>query len=162
MPFDFEAYDEKCNGLTQEQLQREWNHYTRLITGAATSTTISSIAIVPTLGVSIIGVALAAPSIHNARKKREILDRHLQRLGTRHETRTRDVLGSMAFTSAINVLTLGFSTMGASQISEIGAEYAISAIIENEVATKAVTHAAFDGAGMLVEKAHTDHKKGGP
>ncbi|KAI1490311.1 hypothetical protein F5X96DRAFT_637069 [Biscogniauxia mediterranea] len=38
MPFDFKKYDEKCAGLTAEQLQLEWNRYTRLITSASTST----------------------------------------------------------------------------------------------------------------------------
>jgi hypothetical protein len=28
MPFDFKKYDEKCQGLTVEELQREWQHYT--------------------------------------------------------------------------------------------------------------------------------------
>lgn len=61
MPFDFEAYDKKCAGLTAEELQKEWNHYTRLISGGATSTAISGLAIPFTAGISTIGVALAAP-----------------------------------------------------------------------------------------------------
>ncbi|KPM36964.1 hypothetical protein AK830_g9586 [Neonectria ditissima] len=50
MPFDFKAYDQKCNALTAEELQREWEHYTRLISGAATSTAISGIAVPFTRG----------------------------------------------------------------------------------------------------------------
>src|SRR5690554_593637 len=64
MPFDFEAYDAKCRGLTPEELQREWQHYTRLISGASTSTAVSGLAIPLTLGVSVIGVGMAAPAIH--------------------------------------------------------------------------------------------------
>src|SRR6187551_3351394 len=96
MPFDFKKYDEKCRGLTPEELQREWQHYTRLISGAATSTTVSGLAIPLTAGVSMIGVGMAAPAIHNARKKREIIERHLQRHGTTQQTRKRDVVSSMA------------------------------------------------------------------
>lgn len=159
MPFDFKAYDEKCNGLTLEELQREWEHYTRLISGAATSTTVSGLAIPFTLGVSTIGVAMAAPAIHNARKKREIIEKHLNKLNATHNTRKRDVLGSMAFSGTIGVVTLGVGTLGADAVAQAGAEHGISAIAANETAIKVVTHAALDGAGMAVEHKHTSHLK---
>ncbi|KAM0227390.1 hypothetical protein ACHAPO_011576 [Fusarium lateritium] len=159
MPFDFKAYDQKCQGLTLEELQREWEHYTRLISGAATSTAISGCAIPLTLGVSTIGVAMAAPAIHNARKKREIIERHLNRLNATHQTRKRDVLGSMAVSGTIGVVTLGVGTMGADAVATAGAEHGIQAIVANETAIKIVSHAALDGAGMAVEHAHTDHLK---
>ncbi|KAH7116551.1 hypothetical protein B0J13DRAFT_599993 [Dactylonectria estremocensis] len=159
MPFDFKKYDEKCNGLTPEELQREWQHYTRLISGAATSTAVSGIAVPFTLGVSTIGVAMAAPAIHNARKKREIIEKHLNKHAATHVTRKRDVLGSMAFSGTIGVVTLGVGTMGAEAVASTGAEHGISAIVNNETAIKVVTHAALDGAGMAVEHAHTSHLK---
>ncbi|KAF5026800.1 hypothetical protein F66182_1084 [Fusarium sp. NRRL 66182] len=159
MPFDFKAYDQKCQGLTLEELQREWEHYTRLISGAATSTAVSGVAIPLTLGVSTIGVAMAAPAIHNARKKREIIERHLNRLHATHHTRKRDVLGSMAVSGTIGVCTLGIGTMGAEAVATAGAEHGIQSIVANETAIKIVTHAALDGAGMAVEHAHTDHLK---
>ncbi|KAK6207967.1 hypothetical protein QIS74_13048 [Colletotrichum tabaci] len=159
MPFDFKAYDAKCLGLTPEELQREWEHYTRLISGASTSTAVSGLAIPFTLGVSTIGVAMAAPAIHNARKKRDIIERHLQRHGATHVTRKRDVLGSMAVSGTIGVVTLGVGTAGADAIATAGAEHGISAIVENDTAIKVVTHAALDGVGMGVEHAHTSHLK---
>ncbi|KZL77194.1 hypothetical protein CT0861_06847 [Colletotrichum tofieldiae] len=159
MPFDFKAYDAKCNGLTPEELQREWEHYTRLISGASTSTAISGIAVPFTLGVSTIGIAMAAPAIHNARKKREIIERHLQKYGMTHLTRKRDVLGSMAVSGTIGVVTLGVGTAGADAIATAGAEHGISAIVENDTAIKVVTHAALDGVGLGVEHAHTNHLK---
>ncbi|CAJ0545110.1 Ff.00g085830.m01.CDS01 [Fusarium sp. VM40] len=159
MPFDFKAYDQKCQGLTLEELQREWEHYTRLISGAATSTTVSGLAIPLTLGVSTIGVAMAAPAIHNARKKREIIERHLNRLNATHHTRKRDVLGSMAVSGTIGVVTLGVGSMGADAVATAGAEHGIQTIIANETAIKLVSHAALDGAGMAVEHAHTGHLK---
>ncbi|SPJ72160.1 uncharacterized protein FTOL_01888 [Fusarium torulosum] len=159
MPFDFKAYNQKCQGLTLEELQREWEHYTRLISGAATSTAVSGVAIPLTLGVSTIGVAMAAPAIHNARKKREIIERHLNRLNATHHTRKRDVLGSMAVSGTIGVVTLGVGTMGAEAVATAGAEHGIQAIVANETAIKIVSHAALDGAGMAVEHAHTSHLK---
>ncbi|KAM0233807.1 hypothetical protein ACHAP5_010285 [Fusarium lateritium] len=159
MPFDFKAYDKKCHGLTLEELQREWEHYTRLISGAATSTAVSGVAIPLTLGVSTIGVAMAAPAIHNARKKREIIERHLNRLNATHHTRKRDVLGSMAVSGTIGVVTMGVGSMGADAVATAGAEHGIQAIVANETAIKIVSHAAFDGAGMAVEHAHTNHLK---
>ncbi|KAF4449286.1 hypothetical protein F53441_7404 [Fusarium austroafricanum] len=159
MPFDFKAYDQKCQGLTLEELQREWEHYTRLISGAATSTAVSGCAIPLTLGVSTIGVAMAAPAIHNARKKREIIEKHLNRLNATHHTRKRDVLGSMAVSGTIGVVTLGVGSMGADAIATAGAEHGIQSIVANETAIKIVSHAALDGAGMMVEHKHTDHLK---
>ncbi|KAI1504800.1 hypothetical protein F5X99DRAFT_432562 [Biscogniauxia marginata] len=107
MPFDFKKYDEKCNGLTPEQLQREWDHYTRLIASASTSTAISGAAIpATTLGVSAVGIAVAAPAIHNARKKRAIIERHLRAHDTTHVTRGRDVLRSVAVSGAVGLATL--------------------------------------------------------
>ncbi|RSL49642.1 hypothetical protein CEP54_012339 [Fusarium duplospermum] len=159
MPFDFKAYDEKCRGLTLEELQREWEHYTRLISGAATSTAVSGMAIPLTLGVSTIGVAMAAPAIHNARKKREIIERHLNRHQATHHTRKRDVLGSMAVSGTIGVVTLGVGSMGADAVATAGAEHGIQSIVANETAIKIATHAALDGAGMAIEHKHTDRLK---
>ncbi|GAB1315412.1 hypothetical protein MFIFM68171_05622 [Madurella fahalii] len=159
MPFDFNAYDAKCAAMDPEELQREWEHYTRLISGASTSTAVSGLAIPFTLGVSLIGVGMAAPGIHNARKKREIIEKHLQRHGLTHTTRKRDVLSSMAISGTIGVVTLGVGTAGADAVAIAGAEHGISAIVENEMAIKVVTHAALDGAGMAVEHAYANHKK---
>ncbi|KIW02097.1 uncharacterized protein PV09_06587 [Verruconis gallopava] len=159
MPFDFKKYDAKCAEMNAEQLQLEWQHYTRQISGAATSTTVSGLAMPFTAGVSAIGVGLGAPTIHNARKKREIIEKHLQRLGTTHNTRKRDVMGSMAFSGTVGVLTLGVGSMGAEHVASAGAEHGISAIVNNETAIKVGIHAALDGAAMAAEEAHHAHLK---
>jgi hypothetical protein len=159
MPFDFKAYDVKCAAMNPEELQREWEHYTRLIAGASTSTAVSGLAVPFTLGVSLIGVGLAAPGIHNAKRKREIIEAHLQRHGTTHHTRKRDVLSSMALSGTIGVVTLGVGSAGADAIATVGAEHGISAIVENDTAIKVVTHAALDAGGMSIEHLYTHHKK---
>ncbi|KAK3899685.1 hypothetical protein C8A05DRAFT_46303 [Staphylotrichum tortipilum] len=159
MPFDFKKYDQKCAGMDQEELQREWQHYTRLISGASTSTAVSGLALPLTAGISVIGVGLAAPAIHNARKKRDIIERHLNRLGTTHSTRKRDVLSGVAVSGTIGVVTLGVGSMGADAVATAGAEHGISAIVENETAIKIVTHTALDGAGMGLEHMYTHHVK---
>ncbi|KAF4419456.1 hypothetical protein F53441_14429 [Fusarium austroafricanum] len=159
MPFDFKDYDPKRQGLTVKELQREWEHYTRLISGAATSTAVPGCAIPLMLVVSIIVVAMAAPAIHNARKKRKIIERHLNRLNATHHTRKRDVLGSMAASWTIGVVTLGVGSMGADAIATAGAEHGIQSIVANETAIKIGPHMALDRAGMIVEHEHTDHLK---
>lgn len=158
MPFDFVAYDAKCAQLAVDELQKEWEHYTRQIAGASTSTAVSGLAIPLTAGVSVIGVGLAAPTIHNARKKREIIERHLQRHGTTHQTRKRDVAGSMAFSGTLGVLTLGVGAVGHEAVMTQGAEHGVSHLM-NETAIKIGMHAALDGAAMATEEAHHAHKK---
>lgn len=138
MPFDFKKYDAKCEAMNADQLHLEWQHYTRLISGASTSTAVSGIAVPFTLGVSTIGIAVAAPAIHNARKKRAIIEKHLQKHGSTHSTRKRDVLGPMAVSSTIGVVTLGVGAVGADVIGQAGAEQGISMIVENELAGKSI------------------------
>ncbi|KAH7010895.1 uncharacterized protein B0I36DRAFT_207267, partial [Microdochium trichocladiopsis] len=156
MPFDFKAYDAKCAGMTPPELQKEWEHYTRLIAGGGTSTAIAGLAIPLTAGISTIGVALAALGIHNSRRKREIIERHLQRHGTTHKTRKRDVLVSMVFSGTVGVVTLGVGSAGADSIVQNGAEHGL---VLCDTAVKTATHVALDGAGMALEHAHTSHKK---
>jgi hypothetical protein len=159
MPFNFEEYDQKCHGMDQEELQREWQHYTRLVSGASTSTAVSSLALPVTAGISMIGVGLAAPAIHNARKKRDIIERHLNKLGTTYHTRKRDVIWGVAVSGTLGVITLGVGAAGTDAIATAGAEACIPAIVENETAIKTVMHTALDGASMGIEHVHTNHKK---
>ncbi len=159
MPFDFQKYDQKCQGMDQEELQKEWQHYTRLISGASTSTAVSGLALPLTAGISAIGVGLAAPAIHNARKKRDIIERHLNRLGTTHNTRKRDVFSGVAVSGTIGVVTMGVGAVGADAVATAGAEHGIAAIVEHELAIKIVSHAALDGAGMGLEHMYTHHVK---
>ncbi|PKS09835.1 hypothetical protein jhhlp_004458 [Lomentospora prolificans] len=159
MPFNFKAYNTECNSMTPEELQREWQYYTRLISGASTSTAVSGLALPLTCGVSVIGVSMAAPVIHNARKKREIIEKHLNKYGATHHTRKRDVLGSVAFSGTIGVVTLGVGAMGTDAIAAKGIEHSISAIIENETAIEVVTDTTLNGATMGIEHVRASHMK---
>ncbi|KAF7503504.1 hypothetical protein GJ744_003695 [Endocarpon pusillum] len=159
MPFDFKEFDVKCSAMTAEELQKEWEHYTRLISGAATSTAVSGVAMPFTLGVSAIGIGLAAPAIHNARKKREIIEMHLNRHGTKHSTRKRDVLTPMAISGTVGVVTLGVGSIGADAITNQAVEHGVYAIAEQELLVKATTHLAVDAAAMAGEEAHMKKKK---
>ncbi|KAF3079179.1 hypothetical protein TWF102_002956 [Orbilia oligospora] len=159
MPFDFQKYDAKCAAMTPAELQLQWEHYTRLISGAATSTAVSGVALPLTMGVSVVGVALAAPAIHNARKKREIIEKHLNSHGTSHVTRKRDVLTSVAISGTVGVVTMGASTLAADAVTSHAANYGIQQVVENELAVKVGTHVAFDAAAMAGEHAHTEHKR---
>jgi hypothetical protein len=55
MPFD---------GLTTEQLHKEWENYTRQIAGGATLTAASVLSSLFTVGISLVGIGLSAPCIH--------------------------------------------------------------------------------------------------
>jgi hypothetical protein len=150
MPFDYVEYQKKCDSLSTEQLHKEWENYTRQIAGGATSTATSVLFSPLTGGVSLIGLGLSAPRVHNARKKREIIEAGLQKRGTTHETRKRDVMGSVALSGALGGLTLGLAGPGADMIAGEavgkGAEYMVA-------------HAALDGAGATLEHAHDKHSK---
>lgn len=150
MPFDYEEYERKCSTLSPEALQKEWENYTRHIAGGATST-VGSVLFAPfTAGASLVGLGLSAPRIHNARKKREIIEAHLQAHGTTHHTRKRDVVAPMAIAGTLGGLTLGLAGPGADLIAgEVvgkGVEYAVS-------------HAALEVAGATLEHKHDEHKK---
>jgi hypothetical protein len=150
MPFDFEEYQSKCSTLSPEELQREWENYTRHIAGGATSTAGSVLFAPLTAGASLVGLGLSTPRIHNARKKRAIIETRLQAHGTTPHTRKRDVVAPMAVAGAIGGLTLGFAGPGADllgrQAAEKGVEYFVS-------------HAALEAAVVAMEHKHDQEKK---
>ncbi|EUC28170.1 hypothetical protein COCCADRAFT_109852 [Bipolaris zeicola 26-R-13] len=142
--------------MSVERLRLEWNHYTRLITGSATSTTISGLAAPFTGGISLVGVMIGSTGIHNARKKRAIIDCHLARYEEQHKTRVRDVVGSMAFSGALGVATLGVGSMGADVALTEGI---IHGVLDSTDGTevKVATHIVADGVGLAIE--HKHHEK---
>lgn len=148
MPFDFTEYQQKCTQLSTEELHREWENYTRQLSGGATSTTTSVLFAPITGGISLLGLGLAAPRVHNARKKRQIIEAGLQARGVTHNTRKRDVVAPMAISGAISGLTLGLAGPGAELIAgEVvghGVEYAAS-------------HAALEATGAALEHTHGKH-----
>lgn len=150
MPFDYAEYQAKCNTLSTEQLQKEWENYTRQIAGGATSTATSVLFSPLTAGISLVGLGLSAPRIHNARKKREIIEKGLQQRGTTHSTRTRDVAGSMAVSGTIAVATLGL----AGPLADAAAGEAVGKGVEY-----AIAHVALDGVGAGIEHLHDGHLK---
>jgi hypothetical protein len=121
MPFDYDKYQEKCNGMTTEQLQKEWENYTRQMSSGATSTATSILFMPVTGGFSAVGIGLSAPRIHNARKKREIIEAGLKARGTTHHTRTGDVLAPMAVSGIIGGLTLGLVPPGVDSAAGVAA-----------------------------------------
>ncbi|KAH7369784.1 hypothetical protein BKA65DRAFT_487015 [Rhexocercosporidium sp. MPI-PUGE-AT-0058] len=150
MPFDFDTYQSKCENLTPEQLHREWENYTRQISGGATSTATAVLFSPLTAGISLVGLGLSAPRIHNARKKRAIIEAKLQAHGQTHNTRKRDVIAPMAISGTIGGLTLGLAGPGADLIAGEavgkGAEYAAA-------------HVVLDATGAVIEHKHDEHSK---
>lgn len=150
MPFDYNDYQNKVNTLSTEQLQKEWENYTRQIAGGATSTGAAVLFSPLTAGISLIGLSLSTPRIHNARKKRAIIERGLQERGSNHNTRKRDVALPMAISGGIAGLTLGLAGPGADMLGGVAAE---------KGAEYLVAHAALDGTGAVIEHVHTEHER---
>lgn len=99
--FGFEQFDELCGTLDSHELQLKWQHYTRSMSAASTSTAVATLAIGPTGGVSAIGAMIAGPLLHNARKKRQIIERHMNSRGLKPETRNKDIYIPMAVSGTI-------------------------------------------------------------
>ncbi|KAI3399515.1 hypothetical protein diail_6537 [Diaporthe ilicicola] len=146
--FKFDEFDVLCGELDGEQLQLKWQHYTRALSAASTSTAVATIAAAPTGGVSMIGAMIAGPLIHNARKKRQIVEHHMSIRGLAPETRNKDIYGPMAFSAV-----LGGATMG---VGSAGAE-----LLAVDTATKVMSHAAIDAGVTAVEDKHSqrEHEK---
>ena len=142
MPFDFTAYKQKCKSLSIEELQLEWNKYTREKSGGATATTISILFAPITAGVSLIALGLSSPQIHNARKKIEIINAELLSRKSKPRTFLRDIAGPVFLSWTIGMLSVGLADPVAQLLGagfgEKGVEY---------VAAKTALH----GAGALVE-----------
>ncbi|KAG6359660.1 hypothetical protein INS49_013183 [Diaporthe citri] len=100
--FKFDEFDDLCGELDGEQLQLKWQHYTRALSAASTSTAVATLAAGPTGGVSMIGAMIAGPLIHNARKKRQIIEHHMSIRGIEPETRNKDIYGPMGFSAIVS------------------------------------------------------------
>jgi len=159
MPFDFEEYDAKCARMSTQELQLEWEHYTRLISSGAVATTVSSVVSIFTLGTSIGGIAFGSASIHNARKKRATIDKYLAQHNTKHHTRTRDVVWPAFVSGTIAVITVGMCSMGAEALIYEAAAHDVVVIAESETATQVVIKTAGEGTVTACEHKHMKDKK---
>lgn len=145
--FKFDEFDALCGELDGEQLQLKWQHYTRALSAASTSTAVATLAAGPTGGVSMIGAMIAGPLIHNARKKRQIIEHHMNIRGIEPETRNKDIYGPMGFSAV-----LGGATMG---VGSLGAE-----LLAVDTVTKIASHAAIDVGVTAVEDKHSQREHG--
>lgn len=173
MPFNFKKFDLECQGMTVEELHSQWHRYTRQISSSATSTAVSGLAIPFTAGLSTVGLAIASSGkltpnplqppyhptdrcfssgIHNARKKRKIIEAHLNERGTTHHTRKRDVLPAVAFSGALGVSLIDVSGSGADFIIQQGCE---AGKMFSETAVNVAIEPFATSAGMLVEHSYS-------
>jgi len=136
----------------------EWNHYTRLISGSAASTTLAGSAVIFTAGVSLIGVAIGSAGIHNARKKRKIIEQHLARYREKPTTRMQDVMGSAAFNGAVGITTLGLGTLGAEKVLELGIEHGVFGGAA-ETGVKVATGVVVNGVNVAADDRYHKSKK---
>jgi len=153
MPFDFGAYRHKCETLSDELLQLEWNKYTREDVGGVTTTAISMGIAPATYGASLIGLGFAAPKMANAHKKKGIIMHELEKRGVGFHTRKRDVAIAAALAGTVGAFSYGLAAPGAELLGasagEKGLEY---------VGAKALLH----GVGELGEHkvCHDVHHSG--
>lgn len=145
--FKFAEFDAQCSDLDVDQLQLKWQHYTRALSAASTSTAVATLAAGPTGGVSMIGAMIAGPLMHNARKKRHIIEKHMGMKGAAPDTRKKDIYGPAMISGTLGVGTAGIG---------LGAE----AMAVDKV-TKIVSHVVFDGVLTKVEDKHAlrEHTK---
>lgn len=143
--FKFDEFDALCGELDGEQLQLKWQHYTRALSAASTSTAVATLAAGPTGGVSMIGAMIAGPLIHNARRKRQIIERHMKSKGMEPETRNKDIYGPMGFSAVLGGATVG--------VGSVGAE-----LLAVDTMTKIVSHAAIDAGVTAAEDKHSQRE----
>lgn len=148
--FKFAEFDALCAELSDEELQLKWQHYTRTLTSASTSTTVSVLAAGPTGGVSMIGAMIAGPLLHNARKKRQMVGRHMRSRGLEPDTRAKDVYVPLAIGG-----TVGAATMG---VGSIGAEALAVDLIADKTVAKVILHTALDVGVTAGEEKHLRHE----
>lgn len=110
------------------------------------------------MGIALIGVAMAAPSLHEAHRKREIVKKHLNKHHETHHTNIYDVLGSMAVSGTISAVTLGLGA-GVDAIAiacvEAGTEAIVIACMET--GTEAVATACVGAGTEAVASACVEH-----
>lgn len=138
--FKFEEFDALCADLDADQLQLKWQHYTRALSAASSSTAVATLAAGPTGGVSMIGAIIAGPLMHNARKKRQIIEKHMAALDVTPETRKKDIYGPALISGFLGGATAGIG---------LGAE-----ALAVDKATKIIGHVVADGIMTKVEDAH--------
>ncbi|RKF64674.1 hypothetical protein OnM2_017066 [Erysiphe neolycopersici] len=151
MPFDYASYKKKCDSLTTEELQLEWQNYTRQLSSGATLSA-SSVLLSPlTSGISLIGLGISVPQLHNARKKRAIVGNKMKSYGVGPRTRRRDVIIPAAISMTASGLTFGLTPTGAELI---GGEVGVKGI------EYVVTHATLDAMWAILDEAqNTFHHK---
>jgi hypothetical protein len=150
MPFDFKSYKLKCESLSTEELQIQWQKYTREIASGTTMASTSVVFAPLTAGISSIGLVGSTPKMYNARKKRQIIDAELEQRNMAHHTRKRDVFFSVATAGTIGVLGLGLAPVGSEMLGAVAGEKGVE---------YAVSHVAVDVAGGVVEHKHDEDLK---
>lgn len=144
--YKFVEFDAQCSELDADQLQLKWQHYTRALSAASTSTAVSTLTTRPTGAISMIGAMIAGPLIHNASKKRDIVQRHMESKGSAPDTRNEGIYGPAAL-----------SEMPGRASAGVGSVRAEAQALDT--VTELVSHVVLDGA---LAKAENKHMARGP
>lgn len=147
MPFDYNSYNIECASLSAFGLQKEWEKYTRQMAGGSTSASISALLLLPTAGLSGVGLCFGGAQVRNAHKKRRIVEAHMNaRYEASPGTRRRDVVFGVTLSGAVFVATMG--------LAEVipGAECFIEQVVE-----KTVVHGVLDIAAEKIDEECASH-----
>lgn len=144
--FKFDEFDAQCSKLNVDQLQQQWQHYTRALSATSTSAAVATLSpgrLGSTEGTSMIGAMIAGPLMHNARKKRHIIEKHLGMKGAAPEIPKKADDGSAELSG-----TLGGARAGNGLVAE---GMAVDKV------TKIVSHVVLDGA--MTKHATREHAR---
>lgn len=161
MPFDYKTYTLSSQNLSTWQLQREWDNYTRQISGSSAGTAISILGAPLTLGISLVNLAFICPRIDNARHKRAIIECILVSRGETHHTRKRDVLVPVALSTGLGAVTFGFAPVAAEAVTDAAAAGCIAVVAGNPHFVAGATDLVLDAVndGIEVEEDGREKRK---
>ncbi|KAL0939504.1 uncharacterized protein CTRU02_206114 [Colletotrichum truncatum] len=159
MPFDAEAYDLKCRQMDDNALIARREHYVRQIASSSTGAALRTAAGAATAGLTWLMIPYDAARIHNARRKRKILEKHAIDRGLTIETKCGDVLGPMALGATLGVVAFEGAQMCADMV--MGADGGGSAAESKEAgeAVKGIAHLGLDAGIAAVEHKHAQREK---
>ncbi|GKT48476.1 uncharacterized protein ColSpa_08657 [Colletotrichum spaethianum] len=153
MPFDPEAYRLKCAEMPDDVLLARRSHYVRRLASSATGAALHTAAGGFTFGLTWLLVPYDAARIHNARRKRRILEEHALDRGLAVETKRGDVLVPMAAGLALGAVAFE----GAAACAELlvdGGEGSSEATL-----VKGAAHLGLDAAIAAAEQSHAQKEK---
>jgi hypothetical protein len=107
MPFDFDQYKKECKNMSDAQLQRQKQHYTRVAASCVAGSSGGGALAIFTLGLSLVGSAASIIAAANAGGKLDIIDAEMAARRHYSRTRGRDVAAGLVIGAGTTLLGAG-------------------------------------------------------